>query len=598
MRHTIFAVLLLLLSAACTFEPELENFIELSQIPSVQVGDIYLSNTSDTFQVFARTARVEYDIDVANEDTILVTVYVDDHRHDLLYTSKGNFVLHANDYEEGYHSLRLEAVTNTGTGSIADKLGAEGLVWSKEWTFLINFEPPQPVNITAAYPEDGRLIIEWEESNVPTEKLITVELAAGRETWSYRVSNAHQTRLVDTVYTGGDIRITLENIATNPDDPSPIARYNTTFPTSEIVKQTTNELGHVTVYWNRPLFHRNFGKYTLKGFGYNADTFFESEVVSDTSAIITTLPFGETTHLILFTISEYRKGEFSEVYAFSESKISVGEKRQRMLGDFVHAPLNPRLGFKVNSYYAAILEGDSVVKEINDGIWGWYAPSSKGEYLYFSNSNGIARLDREGNIIPVLDPETVYGEKITPRSLSLGDDRYLCFTDRRSPTALYIYDVVDKKPVSQRTLGGYEEVHATHQTPDGKYLAVHYTFRTELHTLRDGVIQQTKTFEGVTKAVFFDTAYKGDLIMFRQDGIEVYNMASDKSIVNSFDATLFVGCTYDPITGYIGGSRDGHYYVIDPATGSVLRDILVAAYFGAYNGHLYALDAKLDLKLR
>ncbi len=607
MHYFILAILsLCLLLSACTFDPEIENFIALSSEPSVQVDNISLSAVSDTFRIFARNTRLDFDVAVENEDTVIVIIYVDNREYKKVYAQSGTFVLRANNYKEGYHSLRLEAITDSGTGSLADKLGTENLIWSKEWTFILNFDPPEPVNIVSTYPEDGRLAIEWEKSDVSTEKLLVItptRTYGGSklfgDPWSYTISDANQTRLVDTVYVGGSVNISLTAIATNPDDTSPVTSYAIDYLPPKIIKQAADEYGHVTITWNKPIFYRNFGKYIIDYIDYEKETAFETALVEDTSAVIN-IPFGETSYLRLSTISQYQKDEYSKVYTIADTQVYVGEKHQWIMSNAVHASLNPQYGFQTDLNSNAILEKDSIVKKLNSNIWRQYAISSRGNYLYFPNLGKISRFDREGNIETVLDTEEVYGKKITARSLSIGNDRYLCFANKLSASAVYIYDIVEKKTVSELTLGGYEELHATRQTPDGKYLAIQYTFRTELYTLLNGVIQQTKIFKDVTNAAFFDTAHKNHLIMLHQDNVEMYDMTSGKSTIHPVDATYFQNATYDPITGYIGGEQTDHYVVIDPATGSVLRDILARAYtyaFSLYNGHLYAFKYKLDLKL-
>ncbi len=126
-----------------------ENFVEVNNTPSVEITDAAVQSEDlltlpDTFSLFARTTLLKYTLTIENQDTIHVTFYVDDKPIKQIPALQGTVSLYAPAFSEGYHKLRMEVITNTGTGSLADRVGAELMLWkSREWTFLKKRVAPQ-----------------------------------------------------------------------------------------------------------------------------------------------------------------------------------------------------------------------------------------------------------------------------------------------------------------------------------------------------------------------------------------------------------------------------------------------------------------------
>ncbi len=284
--------------------------------------------------------------------------------------------------------------------------------------------------------------------------------------------------------------------------------------------------------------------------------------------------------------------------------------------EIVHSPAQPQHGFNANRQaknFLVLLKDSAVntipVDNITYPIYSNMVSSSGGEYLYYSISGKILRMDRSGNVVTLLDMAQITGRSIYPFNLSLSQDRYLCFTNLSSRTvddiALWIYDMLEQKfTFSQTNPNIYERTLATEQTPDGKFLIVHHVYHTEVHTLSNGSVVSTREFKTSYDGVFVNTAGDNRIIFVNNpDEIILYDPVSgarENKTLDTRDLPPGTRYQYDRVTGYIGTEYRNYFYVVNPISGQVVRKILIresANTIRLYNGHLYEENRKLDLKL-
>lgn len=595
-------VLCVFFSYSCSFQPEGENIIPVSNLPQVRVLEMDLLNTSDTFPIFSRTTNLNFDIDVENHDTIWVDVYIDGIKEETYRSSKGNIVINASDFEEGYHTIQLDVVTNSGTGSLLDKLGAELLLWSKQWIFFLKFEPAETLEILEVSPKDGRLFIKWEEGSIFTEKKLSF-YSEGRS-WEHIIPDPTMTSWIDEVYVGGNIRITLENISLNPDYRSGITTYNTEFPAPVITSFSSNEFGHLKLAWDLPLFYKNLQQIE---FNYNGNVIHYTTSQLDTFAIVKDLPFAGSLPIVVRAISKYDDFDFGDrLKTRTVSYVYIGEKRNVFLGRIFYSSINKKNGFQSRRDHIAVLYGDSVIVEVeNEGYLFKESVSitPNGDYLYFDDDYVIRRIDRNGKIEDVIHSNEIFGEDKWFKTFSTDGERYICFTHSSYAENLYMYDLMNRELVFDLQIPGfYSRDFYTEQTSDGRYLIVQDYRNTHLLSLEDGLIQDTLTF---SSSDFFLDKGRNLLITSRWSSgeISVYDLTTKtgKSSTSEIAGLDQSNVSYDFVTGYIGGRKEGLYYVINPADGKIVRQIHIENYsnpYSLYDGNLYYLNQKMDLRLK
>lgn len=616
MRQNILTLLsIILLLGSCTYPLEEENFVALSQEPQVAVSRMDLLNVADTFQLFARSTLFQFKLAVENADTLKVHIYVDDRWQASVPSASGNFTLRAADFDDGYHRLRVLAVTNSGTGSLADKLSLEQIKWEKNWVFFLERKPAQPLAIRNIYPQDGRLMVEWETSEHLTEKKIILNLKQPPWTeWSYLVSDPSKTSLADSLYVGGEIEISLQNISINPEHNSPTTTATAHFYPPAIQDFSTNGHGHLEVVWSKPIFYRNSGQYRIY---HDGNLIYTGNEANDTIAVLDSLPFLVEETLRLRTVAKNKTSAWGEeVYATTSAGVMVGENHPWFLDNLVHSAKQHEFGFQLNRQGLAVLYKDSVVRTIEDVVFDSYfhnAVSSDGGFLYLSSNNQLSRLNRMGDMEVVLASVTLNGEPLSPRLFSLANDRYLSFANKNGASGvfsasypadwIYVYDLAVGEIVTQvQVPEGINGVISTRLSADGKYLAVLYPYRLEIHTLSGGEVSSTIRLEKNYKEIFFSTKEPNQLVSYYYSGVEVYDLDTHESVQHTLETpSILRNINYDPVTGYLGGECEDFYFVVDPISGAVVRKILVSRNTNLYNfydGSIYSLKSKLDLKLK
>lgn len=283
------------LIGSCTFEPD-ENFVTVDPSPKAELTGVTMSSIDlmeaqpDTIELFARATTLQATFNFNNVTLTKINVYIDGK---LKQTSGQNtiaFVLFAKDYADGVHQIKLEVFTNSGTGSLADRLGQEVVYWEKTWVFSLHRLAPPEIKITKIAPQNGRLLIEWESSGVRTEKKIELKYGTGfatTATWSYTITDPNQTSLIDNRFIEGPLSVSITNVAIDPIITSPKTTRTETFTPPTIQQTTIADDGQVTLKWNRSLFYDNVKHYTLE---YNGKTL-RTSGGSDTILTTNILPF-------------------------------------------------------------------------------------------------------------------------------------------------------------------------------------------------------------------------------------------------------------------------------------------------------------------
>lgn len=133
----IFVVLLLIISS-CEFIPKGENFSEVD--PNVSPPDVVLdlSFDSDTIFINSYPFTISYSADASYNLVygIFLMIGQDTLRTD--WDNNGQFTFKPSTfYEVGKHNLKMNVITNTETGSLADVTGYELYTFEYQWTLFI-----------------------------------------------------------------------------------------------------------------------------------------------------------------------------------------------------------------------------------------------------------------------------------------------------------------------------------------------------------------------------------------------------------------------------------------------------------------------------
>lgn len=157
---TIICLFLILALNSCIYELSefYDNPVNKNPTPPT-ISVVQLDLAVDTVYAYGyHTASFNFQSD--NQDIQGAKLLIDNIVVDSVASSNGVFKFSGYSTNDGLHKLTLQVFTKSGTGSIADKLGAESFVNSRDWVLVVDKD--QSKNISYA-PKDGYLQLSWKK---------------------------------------------------------------------------------------------------------------------------------------------------------------------------------------------------------------------------------------------------------------------------------------------------------------------------------------------------------------------------------------------------------------------------------------------------
>ena len=196
---------------ALEYEPSGENVGDA--VPPTTGITVDLA-ASETITVWGQ-ATLRYTLDLGGKTFVGVEVYLDG---ELFGTSESQtaFSFASTQVPDGRYTLRLVAYARSGTGSLADQLGAEVVVSEVMRTLVVDNAPPSPVRILGAEPVAGRLRLRW--SAYPRSSFQEYRVYSGRYGQTRlraTLRDRDRTTWIDSLFVGGDVRYEVVVAAAN-----------------------------------------------------------------------------------------------------------------------------------------------------------------------------------------------------------------------------------------------------------------------------------------------------------------------------------------------------------------------------------------------
>ena len=204
--NVLFLFLLCTL-ASCDYPLNDEDFVVV-QPPAPECPiDLNLMGEGDTLFLFNRTT-LQYDFNtyglIIRDAKIRLGSKVIE-----LHSTQGEFVLDPDDFPPGYDTLTLTLISNSGTGSIADKVGVEGYLVEKKWIAVIDNRPPPQLDLHYSINENGFLAISWNSARQYNFRKYQLNRHGNSAYTSRHIYAVSDTVIVDSCFTGGEVNYTL-----------------------------------------------------------------------------------------------------------------------------------------------------------------------------------------------------------------------------------------------------------------------------------------------------------------------------------------------------------------------------------------------------
>lgn len=261
MRYLIFLYLMLLV-ASCLYEPDEEYINEISNegiVPLIE--DYSLDLEKDTVYVWTNT-RFNFDFHTDIQNIILVEILYQGKKL-TFNSSSGSFNVDPTGYEDGSYPLTIRIYTNSGTGSLADKVGMEAIVQQKNWTMLFDKFKLPDVKFTHTSIESGQLTIHWEKCNSSFFKYYELSIAdsAIHNNYSKKIYNRNFTSLIDSAFVGGSIKFELRIGYTDTEGYERNVKTDELKYSFPVNLQFTSTMDSLTITWNRTPFKHSASLY-------------------------------------------------------------------------------------------------------------------------------------------------------------------------------------------------------------------------------------------------------------------------------------------------------------------------------------------------
>ena len=281
-----FFLLILITLQSCTFEPKGEEFVKLDSSgvqPDIQVN---LNLPADTLFIPSGT-NITFVYGLKKEAINWAQFIVNGVQSSQIKIEP-NLVSLARTFNESAGmtlSLEIKIFTRSQTGSIADKLDAEGYLISREWTIVILSTTQLSPNITKADFADGSFKMEWNKykgmgflnykiyKSMPSSHKGFILLTT--------INSREQTSFIDTAYCGEESEY---YISTN-DKYQGTGTYRKG-PIPILTAENTTK-GELLFKWTTPPYYKNLKGYRISYFDSGGTLQQMAEIADATSESFT-----------------------------------------------------------------------------------------------------------------------------------------------------------------------------------------------------------------------------------------------------------------------------------------------------------------------
>lgn len=265
----LFPVFLILLffTLSCEYNLKDEYYKDTKRVDSANI-QILLDPQANVY-FLAGINLYNFEVLTSGLTLYQVKVYVDTTEIQVSPLEELNyFTLDCRNYTNGSHTLTVEVITNSNSGSLADLVGAEGFIYSYSWQLIVDSSPPSAVQISKIYDAGGILKIEWSRYNQPNfwkyEILKSAPNIVGTLTTTSLayIEDPAQNFFYDSSFVGGTadyfVRVLTPMYQVST---SNILTFNDGLPDFKVEWIKDN---NVKISWNRCNYDAAFSSYTIK----------------------------------------------------------------------------------------------------------------------------------------------------------------------------------------------------------------------------------------------------------------------------------------------------------------------------------------------
>lgn len=249
------------LSSCEPYEPQGENFVEVAK-PELNIGlQLNNKNPGSTFTIYNKS---DFTIsrNLGNKRERELKVWVDGK---LLgdFTNQNSFSVDGSNLTDGTHTIKIQLVTNSGSGDLADKLDAELISFEPTWKLLVDkqvtgFSDPLTYEI-----KDGFLVINWHKySGIGFEYYNLKYIDVHRNEISNRITDINTTSFKILSIPLNPSTVVVELAAKEKKVSSPLLNLSIPTQINLLSPERINEQEYKFT-WSRPILYGAISQYSV-----------------------------------------------------------------------------------------------------------------------------------------------------------------------------------------------------------------------------------------------------------------------------------------------------------------------------------------------
>ena len=580
-----------------TYSPSGDNNYNL--VPPDLSMELNLEEIEDSALVWG-TVRINYTINTYGKEFRSVECYLDSELVSVSYYLSSYLEFDSRNYSDGTHSIILLLTAESGSGSLADKLGSEYVVLMKEFVMVIQNEvPPTPVTILNIETSSGYAKLLWskyafsnfESYNIYTRIFVPPYNYYTNITLVATIENKDSIEWIDDVFVGGDVTYTIDVITTDGTLQGIPFRF---VSGAQIVGWEDVDGDSVSFTWSRCTTDSTFDGYELyaQSYPWGGEHYSNIASINDINDTIVkaSIGFGLRRECFIKTVSTNSNNQFLD--SFSPLELVYTGSIIPEFNNFEYVQAN-------NSIYLTSEDSSFRLDATTQQVL------AKGKYeidVSFDGTRGYAYKDLSQ--IVEIDPFTLNEIRIIDlQDLLTGNNKInAMFTGKPNIVYCNTYDDIKMIDVDAHEIISKRELSWTIpsielSSPHG-YLIIEVhggswrPYLIEIDLSLDSMGYAGDTMENLNSLAF---SYSGNLdVAIDTDGNKIWTSTHNgQNYVTTTEFNIpeeIIFPSRDPVSGLIGGIANGEFVIYDVNSQSEFRRIKLSPVF---DGRIFLFDSKV-----
>ena len=595
----LFSSSIAVLFYSCEYPLKDENFVEVSNQPISSII-VNLEATGDTI-ILATNLSLRYSLTFPKTVKYQVNAFVNDQK---VFTSQNlsdMIPLTPESYPDGIYEFKLQVISGSGTGSVAEALGYEALVFELKKVVIVEKSAAQKVKVLEVKVIDGLARVRWEKYpkvNFASYTLVRNGMTLGTLSERFLINDRNQTTFTDSTYIGGEAKyFLLTRVVGKEYFYAEGDQYSFKVDRPTIVSFSSVD-DKVIVKWTKPKLYGAFQSYVLRE-TYTNPKLFESTNLNDTTFTINNFGFSIERELELTVLPKKASSFYYTGGGGAVQNVYLGERFPAYSELFVNLPNQVAYYYYYGTFNVVTLgnttPSHTITRTLNymrDNNRNAVAISANGKYLYVGSGNKLLRLDPLTlEVISETPLSTIVGVNDTyPFHIVVSNQNRLAI-DVKVPNSLYeggyaskfiaiingegltVTDTLMRPNTNVTTLAANENLTHLYECRTNNKDRIVAINSSGVETFR------ASTTAGGTRGAYLTSDYLYAYNNSKLTKVSLSTYTTEKSTAFS----LIDGVSVDPVTNTLTATNWYNYFVVyDLNTGEQLKKLYLWSYAYAY----------------